>query len=64
MWGAALLSLTQAVVFTVKMVISVVDIRLGFGAGKTAHWVRTLATKHGNLSSFSGTHMMEGENQP
>ena len=45
MWGAALLSLSQAVVFTVKMVISVVDIRLGFGAGKTAHWVRTLATK-------------------
>lgn len=38
MWGAALLSLSQAVVFTVKMVISVVDIRLGFGAGKTAHW--------------------------
>lgn len=63
MWWAVLLSLSQAVVFTVKMVILAVDIRLGFGAGKMAHWVRMLATKHGNLSSFSGTHMVEGENQ-
>lgn len=45
MWWAVLLSLSQAILFTIKMVVLVVDIRLGFGAGKMAHWVRTLATK-------------------
>lgn len=45
MWWAVLLSLSQAVLFTIKMMVLVMDIRLGFGASKMVYWVRTLATK-------------------
>lgn len=33
-------------------------------AGRTAQWIKALATKSGYLSLFSGTHMMDGKNQP
>lgn len=59
----AVLPLSQAVMFKIKMVILVVDIRLGFGAGRMVHWVRILTTKRDDLSSSSGTHMLEEESQ-
>lgn len=60
MWWSVKLSLSQVVLFTVKVVILVVDIIMGLGRQDNS-LVRTLATKHDHLSSFSGTYVVEGE---